>query len=153
MAEEVIPISGLDPAGPISGSELVAVVQGGKTVRSSVGAIRPPAPTLYVTGNLIGISGSNQVPIPNAGATEVTTSAGTGSTSIGARAFVEVIIVQGLAGASSVKVGTTVGGAEIVPLTTIADGDNFVFCVDYFFASAGTIYITGPSITVLIYTR
>lgn len=153
MADEVVPISALPPAGTITGGEYVAVVQGGQTRRSTVSEIRPSSPTLYVTGNQIGITGSNQVTIPNAGATELTTSGGTASTIIGARAFVEVIIVQGLAGASSVKVGTTVGGAEIVPLTTIADGENFVFRVDYFFASAGTIYITGPSITVLIYTR
>lgn len=154
MPDIAVVIPSLPPANlPLSGPELIVVEQGGVTKQTQVINARGPAPTLYVTGNNIGINGSNQVAIPGAAVAEVVTVAGVGTLAVDASKFVEVFVVIGGVGSSSVKIGTSVGGAEIVPLTAISSGEILTFRVDYFMLSAGTIHFTGAGLTIKNYIR
>lgn len=138
---------------PLGGPELIIVEQGGVTKQTQVSNTRGPAPTLYVTGNMIGITGSNQVGIPGAAVAEVVTVAGVGTLDVAASSFIEVFVVIGGVGSSSVKIGTSVGGAEIVPLTDISSGEILTFRVDYFMLSPGTLHFTGAGLTIKNYIR
>jgi len=154
MSDIAVVIPSLPPATlPLGGPELIIVEQGGVTKQTPVSSTRPPAPTLYVTGNMIGISGSNQVAIPGAAVDEVVTVAGVGTLAVAASKFVEVFVVIGGMGSSSVKIGTTLGGAEIVPLTDISSGEILTFRVDYFMLNPGTLHFTGAGLTIKNYIR
>lgn len=76
--------------------------------------------------------------------------AGTGVYSVGAGKLMEVVVVDSVAG-GSVKVGTSVGGGQVID-DAVSAGVPGVFRVDFYSKNAGSVYFTG-TFTVKIYLR
>lgn len=72
----------------------------------------------------------------------IDSSGGSGSGAVDAGNLVEKIILTGTS-SGNVKIGTTAGGDDIMPEIPFVSNQPQVITVDYYFASAGTVHVTG----------
>ena len=123
-----VPITQLPSADGLSDADLFAVVQSGGTKKLSFLALSTalgtgPAVTIPTSVSVVSVSGSDELTIP-------------------ALSVLTIIVVTG--GAGSVKIGTSVGGGEIMD-QTIESGDTYLIdqAVGLFFSLNTPIYFTG----------